>query len=210
LFTFICNESLHLFAEFNHIVSENQFWFRGDKSTIDCLFISHGLIKHFLINSKAFYCCFVDLTRAFDGLERNELWYILIKSGISWKIVELMNNLFCKIKFCVKNTINTEKRYTYLLKQENNENLKDQQNNDYFFSSKAGVFQGERLSPFLFSMYINDLSNHLQEDWVGIDKDFYITFICRWYGYIKQNKGSSASWTRFSLSILLFVGPYSQ
>jgi len=90
-----------------------------------------------------------------------------------------MKNMYNKIKLCVKNTIYTEKRYTYLLKQENNEYLKDQQNNDYFFTSKAGVFQGERLSPFLFLMYINVLSNHLVEDGVGSNIDFYITFICR-------------------------------
>lgn len=32
-----------------------------------------------------------------------------------------------------------------------------------FFSFNVGVRQGENLSPFLFSLYINDLKNYLVE-----------------------------------------------
>jgi len=52
-----------------------------------------------------------------------------------------MKNMYSKIKLYVNNTINTEKRYTYLLKQENNENLKDQQSNEYFFFQKREFFK---------------------------------------------------------------------
>ena len=53
--------------------------------------------------------------------------------------------MYDKIKVCVKS-----------MNKSNDEN-----NDTCFFKSKVGVFQGESLSPFLFSMYLNDLSNEL-------------------------------------------------
>ena len=169
LFTYCVNEKMNRFAEKYSIISENQFGFRKDKSTTDCLFILHGLIEHFLNKSEKFYCCFVDLSRAFDGLDRDVLWHKLIKSGISCKIVNLLKNMYSKIKLCVKKTFQKNEININENCFTQNENTTGQSNNNYFFSSKAGVFQGESLSPFLFSMFINDLSSHLEADNIGIE-----------------------------------------
>ena len=126
LFTYCVNEKMNRFAEKYSIISENQFGFRKDKSTTDCLFILHGLIEHFLNKSEKFYCCFVDLSRAFDGLDRDVLWHKLIKSGISCKIVNLLKNMYSKIKLCVKKTF-----------QKNEININENcftQNENYSFS----------------------------------------------------------------------------
>ena len=43
------------------------------------------------------------------------------------------------------------------------------ENRECFFSSIAGVYQGESLSPFLFAMFLNDLHENLKlKDDVGI------------------------------------------
>ena len=40
---------------------------------------------------------------------------------------------------------------------------------DFFFSPVAGVLQGESLSPFLFSMFLNDLQDFMKNDpYMGI------------------------------------------
>ena len=44
LFTNIINDRLNRLAEDNSIISENQFGFRKEKSTTDCLFLLHGLL----------------------------------------------------------------------------------------------------------------------------------------------------------------------
>ena len=89
LFTMIINKRLNLWAEVNAVLTEVQFGFRKDKSTTDCLFILHGLIEHSLGKSETLYCSFVDLTRAFDGLDCNVLWYKLHENGISCKVIIL-------------------------------------------------------------------------------------------------------------------------
>ena len=104
LFTNIINERLNVWAEEMSILSENQFGFRKQKSTTDCIFILQGLIEHFFNNSKQLYCSFVDLTRAFDGLDRNALWYKLNFYGVSSKLITVIKNMYGKIKLCVKNS----------------------------------------------------------------------------------------------------------
>ena len=72
--------------------------------------------------------------------------------------------MYGKIKLCVKNS------YVDLTSTDNNNfaNPIDCTNhntcNDKYFSSCTGVFQGESLSPFLFSMFINDLDEFLTND----------------------------------------------
>ena len=55
-------------------------------------------------------------------------------------------------------------------------------NNTTDFSCFLGVRQGESLSPFLFSMYLNDIEEHLiLNGFEGIDLDmftFVIVVIC--------------------------------
>ena len=90
LFTNIINERLNIWAEEESIFSENQFGFRKQKSTTDCIFVLQGLIEHFFNNSKQLYCSFVELTRAFDSLNRNALKYKLNYYGVSSKLIKVI------------------------------------------------------------------------------------------------------------------------
>ena len=68
--------------------------------------------------------------------------------GIRGKILNIIQSMYCNIKSKVK--------FNNILSDE--------------FSSFLGVRQGECLSPFLFSMYLNDLGNDLiQKGADGID-----------------------------------------
>ena len=123
----------------------------------------HGLIEYYFKSSKQLYCSFVDLTKAFDGVDRNALWYKLNKSGVSSKIIRLVRNMYDKIKLCVKNHKITKNLITERMESSINEHHQLDLEEEMYFSSCTGVFQGESLSPFLFSMYVNDLDNYLAQ-----------------------------------------------
>jgi hypothetical protein len=94
---------------------------------------------------KKLYCCFVDYKKAFDKINRNKLFFKLSKSGIQGKILNVIRQLYSEVKSCVR--FKTE--------------LSD------FFSTN-GVMQGESLSPFLFSLYINDFEGELLSNVCGL------------------------------------------
>ena len=148
LFTNILNTRLNDWAETYHVYVEAQAGFRKGMGTLDNIFVLHSLITHCLNNNKKLYSAFIDFRKAFDFVVRDVLWFKLIESGIRGKILNIIQSMYKSIKSRVKF----------------NNNLSCE------FVSHIGVRQGECLSPFLFSMYINDLEKELiQKGAEGID-----------------------------------------
>ena len=102
------------------------------------LFIN--IIKMHLSKKQRLYCAFIDLKRAFDTVNRNGLWYKLIKYGVDKKNIRLLRSMYSSVKSCV--------RHLNCLSE--------------FFKSDLELFQGEILSPILFSLFINDIGSSLQ------------------------------------------------
>ena len=148
LFTRILNNRLNNWAEEYGIYIEAQAGFRKHMSTIDNVFVLNSLITHCINNKEHLYCCFVDFTKAFDYVERDILWYKLIKIGVRGQMLDIIKSMYNAIKSKVKSNNNVSEA----------------------FSCKIGVRQGECLSPFLFAMYVNDLGQELENNGVnGID-----------------------------------------
>ena len=104
-------------------------------STVDNVFVLHGIIIHLLSKGEKLFWAFVNFTKAFDYVVRDILWYKLIKLAVCGKILNVIMSMYRNIKFKVKldNTVSSG------------------------FTCELGVRQGECLSPFLFAMYLNDL-----------------------------------------------------
>ena len=148
LLTRILNNRFNKWAEEYGIYIEAQAGFRKHMSTIDNIFVLNGIITHCINNNEYLYCCFVDFTKAFDYVERNILWYKLIKIGVRGQMLDIIKSMYNSVKSRVKN----------------NNNISEA------FSCNIGVRQGECLSPFLFAMYVNDLEQELETNGVnGID-----------------------------------------
>ena len=79
LFTSILNKRLVAFGDSLDILNENQAGFRKGYSTVDHIFTLKCIVDLFLAKRKPLYCCFVDFFRAYDGINREALWYKLIK-----------------------------------------------------------------------------------------------------------------------------------
>ena len=70
--------------------------------TADNMFILNGVIQKQLILRKPLYICFVDFSKAFDLVNHNILFYKLMRSGWSGRVIDTLRNLYSKTKFRVK------------------------------------------------------------------------------------------------------------
>jgi hypothetical protein len=115
--------------------------------TIDNIFVLNGIINHLLNLNKKLYVAFVDFTKAFDYVVRDILWFKLIKLGVRGNILNILQSMYKSIKSRVKYDNNVSEDFVCML----------------------GVRQGECLSPFLFSMYLNDIEEHFSNAFEGVE-----------------------------------------
>ena len=156
LFTRVLNNRLSDWAENYYVLIEAQAGFRPGMSTTDNIFVLHGLITHILNQGKKLYCTFVDFTKAFDYIVRDNLWYKLIKYGLRGKILDIIKSMYASVKSRVKfcNNLGNE------------------------FMCSLGVRQGECLSPLLFSLFLNDIEDEfLKSGMEGLNVNMFKVFL---------------------------------
>lgn len=140
LFTSIIKDRLQAFSDKFNVINEFQAGFRPNYSTVDNIFALHALIQLLHSKKKKLFCAFIDLKGAFDTVWRAGLWSKLLKYNITGKCLTLIQNMYNNIKSSVKvNGIVSNS-----------------------FPCNIGVRQGESLSPILFSLYLNDLHEFMQ------------------------------------------------
>ena len=155
LFTRILNARYNKWAEAYGIYVEAQYGFRSGRGTVDCLFILHSAITSFINDNKALYTFFVDFSKAFDRVVYENLWFKMLKLGVNGKILNIVKSMYD----CVRTKV-----FTNGIKS------------DPFYCT-LGVRQGECLSPFLFSMYVNDLEQQLSVPGGGVDIGHFKLFL---------------------------------
>ena len=171
LFTSIINQRLNQWAELYEKYDQNQYGFRDNKSTIDAMFLLQNIIDIFLSSNNALYVSFIDLKKAFDCTSHKALWHKLKINSVSSKITNLLKNMYSKVKLCVKESLNTANvipcNCNHKITGINNTccmTCNTEVFEPFFFSPHAGVFQGESLSPTLFSFFLNDINDFMKED----------------------------------------------
>ncbi|MCW4346540.1 MAG: reverse transcriptase domain-containing protein [Candidatus Thiodiazotropha endolucinida] len=142
LFTGIISDRLHTYAESNDMISCSQAGFRKEFSTADNIFVLYCLTEIVNLRKKKLFAAFIDLKQAFDTVWRDGLWNKLVNCNITGKCYQLITNMYNDIKSCI---------------------LVNNKQTD-FFSCNIGLRQGENLSPFLFSIYLNDLDNFFMHE----------------------------------------------
>ena len=119
-----------------------QFGFMNEAQTTDNIFILNTLIMQQRNRGQPLWVCFIDFTKAFDYVNRHALYYKLIKRGVNGKMLKLLMNMYTKAKCRVKwkNMIGNE------------------------IDSNFGVLQGGMMSPRLFTEFLTDLKNYLDNE----------------------------------------------
>ena len=145
----ILNVRFSQWIDENNIVVDEQNGFRRNRSCLEHIYALYTVINKRKQQKQSTFVCFVDAKKAFDTVHRDCLWYKLMSLGIKGKILKAVQSLYTEVQCVVKV-------------------------NDYvtpFFDVSHGVKQGCKLSPTLFSLYINDLANDIKQMRLGIDID---------------------------------------
>ena len=121
-------------------IDPKQFGFMPGKSTVDAIFIVRQLVNKRIDGNLAVFCGFVDLEKAYDRVPREVLYRCLRRKGVSEKLVRMVMETWQDCKTAVR-TIEGLSRE---------------------FEIGVGLHQGSALSPLLFAVIIDVLSEHLR------------------------------------------------
>ena len=120
--------------------------FRRDRRIEDHLFTLNGICSLRKASKLKTYIAFLDLSKAFDRVWREGLYYLIWKNGVEEKVWRLLKELY--------STVN------------NKVVLGDLESE--WFNQDNGVKQGCILPPSLFSVMMKDLTDMLSEHNIGV------------------------------------------
>ena len=143
--------------------SDNQFGFKANSGTEMCVAVLKETIEYYTKSSSNVYTCFLDASKAFDRTNHFSLFGKLLKRGVPVYIVRILaywyrsQNFVAKWGDCVSAA----------------------------FTVTNGVRQGGILSPYLFSVFMDELSEILNTSIYGciinfqrLNHIFYADDIC--------------------------------
>ena len=141
VFTAILTARITEWAELNGKLAKEQAGFRKGYSTVDHIFTLSQMASNCVFGRRRskLYALFVDFEKAFDSINRNKLWEILHKQGVSTRFIKMLQGIYTKVNAKIRN---------------GNELSED-------IDCPFGLKQGCRLSPILFSMLINEVAENL-------------------------------------------------
>jgi Reverse transcriptase (RNA-dependent DNA polymerase) len=85
---------------------------------------------------------FIDFEKAYDKIPRNIMWWALKRKLVPTKYVTLIKDMYTNIVTCVR--------------------AYDGESDT--FSIKIGLHQGSALSPYIFTLVMNEITKDIQED----------------------------------------------
>ena len=149
LYCGVLNSRLEAWVDENNLLCDEQNGFRKSRSTLDHLSTLTSIIETRKANKTDTYVAFIDFSKAYDSIPRNNLWAKLKQKGLCGRLYNALISLYKTVKSCVRiNGLTTD-----------------------FFDVNCGLKQGCLLSPLLFNLYIDDLVRDMNLLNVGIDID---------------------------------------
>ena len=152
LYSKVLNERLIEVTEEHQLLGEIQNGFRKGRCGADNNFVMDTILWKCKALRKSVHRCFIDITKAYDTVNREILWKKLAQLGITGEYLSTIKSLYADDSVdCVVNGITT--RPVFL---------------------RRGLRQGCALSPLLFALYIMDVGNDINMSQEG----FMVGRIC--------------------------------
>ncbi|KAK3536886.1 hypothetical protein QTP86_027004 [Hemibagrus guttatus] len=123
-------------------ICEQQYGFMPRKSTTDAIFALRILMEKYRDGQRELHCVFVDLEKAYDRVPREELWYCMRKSGVAEKYVRVVQDMYERSRTVVRCAVSQTEE----------------------FKVEVGLHQGSALSPFLFAIVMDQLSEEVRQE----------------------------------------------
>ncbi|KAK3544110.1 hypothetical protein QTP86_001807, partial [Hemibagrus guttatus] len=123
-------------------ICEQQYGFMPRKSTTDAIFALRVLMEKYRDGQRELHCVFVDLEKAYDRVPREELWYCMRKSGVAEKYVRVVQDMYERSRTVVRCAVGQTEE----------------------FNVEVGLHQGSALSPFLFAIVMDQLSEEVRQE----------------------------------------------
>ena len=137
-------------------ISKQQYGFMPGKGTTDAMFALRMLMEKYREGQRELHCVFMDLEKTYDRVPREELWYCMRKSGIVEKYVQLVQDMYEGSETVVRCAVGTTES----------------------FKVKVGMHQGSALSPFLFAVIMDRLTDKVRREppWTILFADDIVIF----------------------------------
>nr|GEW54657.1 hypothetical protein [Tanacetum cinerariifolium] len=123
-------------------VSENQFGFMPGRSTTEAIHLLRSLMEKYREKQRDLHIDFLDLEKAYDSVPRELVWKTLIDKGTPRRYSSVIKDMYEGVKTRVRTTMG----------------------NTDFFPVEVGFHQGLAISPYLFTLILDELSRGIQED----------------------------------------------
>ena len=83
------------------ILPEEQSGFRPNRSTTDMMFVSRRLRELARKKQILFHVCFIDLTKAYDSVDRTLLWTVLARFDVPQNMMSVICQFHDGMRACV-------------------------------------------------------------------------------------------------------------
>ena len=123
-------------------ISKQQYGFVRGRGTVDAIFVIRQLQEKRLEGNQKLFCAFVDLEKAFDRIPREVVFWCLRKRRVPEKLVRLVEMMYKRTRTAV---ITAHGRTE-------------------MFDVGVGLHQGSALSPFLFVLVMDVLTEEIRNE----------------------------------------------
>ena len=126
-------------------IHESQFGFMPGRSTTDAIFILKQTIEKHREGQKNIRVTFIDLEKAYDRIPREEIWRCSRERNVLEKYIRIVQDMYRGCKTVVRSAAG-----------ESN-----------IFGMEVGLHQGSALSPYLFLLLMDVLTENVRKDVPG-------------------------------------------
>ena len=125
-----------------NVFATSHLTFRKNRGCTDAVFALRQLCERSIEFNQDLHCIFIDQEKAFDRVNRAQLWTVLEEYGVQGQLLDNLRAIYKDSRCCVRTRTGLTK----------------------WFPVKSGVRQGCVLSPLLFLIYMDRITKEANPD----------------------------------------------